>query len=306
MRATLAAAAVAVTLAAPAHALDISAIYVFGDSNWDTGNVYAALGGDPNGRASNGRLASEYASETLGVPLTTYAYGGATSGLYNIITDPRVRETGVLNQLEMYRSDLAGTSADPRALYILGAGGNDLRGTDRSDTDLLDARIHEVASNLETAAETLASLGAEYIMVMPRFPRDDLGSDDNANGQDLNAAIRAMVAETDDELGALVQYFDAYSVIEDMMLDPSAYGIVNTTDACTDNPACVDDLSVAAGYIQWDGLHKTTRTHEVLAQALVAQVRATPVPVPAAGALAILGAGVFGGLAAARRRRMAA
>ncbi len=203
------------------------------------------------------------------MPLTADAYCGANSGLCNIIMDPRARETGVLNQLEMYCADLAGSPAGPRALYILGAGGNDLRGTDRSDTDLLNARIDEVASNLETAAETLDSLGAEYILGMPRFPREDPRSDDNANAQGLGVAIRAM-----------------------------DLGDVNSTDACTENPACVDDLSVAAGYMQWDGLHKTTRTHEVLAEALVAQVRATPVPVPAAGALAILGVGTFGAMAA--------
>ncbi|MET0934671.1 MAG: PEP-CTERM sorting domain-containing protein, partial [Luteibacter sp.] len=59
--------------------------------------------------------------------------------------------------------------------------------------------------------------------------------------------------------------------------------------------ACANDLGVASQYVFWDDAHKTTRVHELLADAIVASI-----PEPATGAL-ILPALL--GLMVMRRRR---
>ncbi len=67
-----------------------SNVFVYGDSLSDLGNIYAVTGGTiPQsppyymGRFSNGPLAAEYLANTLHTPLTSFAWGGATTGIGN-------------------------------------------------------------------------------------------------------------------------------------------------------------------------------------------------------------------------------
>ena len=86
-------AVLAVTLPA-ARAGTIDALYSFGDSLSDTGNVYLATGGTlPGtpyfpGRFSNGPIWIDYLARSLGLPITpslaggtNFAYGGADTGV---------------------------------------------------------------------------------------------------------------------------------------------------------------------------------------------------------------------------------
>jgi phospholipase/lecithinase/hemolysin len=56
-----------------------------------------------------------------------------------------------------------------------------------------------------------------------------------------------------------------------MTYNPDAYGFVETTARCIENQACIDDPNVSNTYITWDDAHKTTRVHQIMAEALVAQ-----------------------------------
>ena len=74
-------------LAAFASASTFTSVIVYGDSLSDNGNLYALTGQPPapyyNGRFSNGPVAVEYLASTLGVPLSDFAWGGATTGIGN-------------------------------------------------------------------------------------------------------------------------------------------------------------------------------------------------------------------------------
>ena len=65
-----------------------SNVFVYGDSLSDTGNIYFITGHTTppsppyyNGRFSNGPLAVEYLANALHSPLTSFAWGGATTGI---------------------------------------------------------------------------------------------------------------------------------------------------------------------------------------------------------------------------------
>lgn len=257
----------------PVSAGPISSVYAFGDSNVDTGNLFGVLG-QPGGRNSNGRLITEYVAQRFGVPLTNYAWSGATSGITNVAGTfiPSVLNTGLLSQVVGFSNALGGGAADPNALYIVWAGSNDLFGINHSDSAAVASRVNGVVSNLTQALTSLDALGADQILVATRTPRPSLTSADNLAGITLNAAIRGLISGLDESLGAEIEVFDAYALIEQMVLNPSAYGFTEASALCSLDPLCATDLTVASHYINWDAAHKTTRVHELLAEAMLRQV----------------------------------
>ena len=96
-----------------AAAAPYSAMYVFGDSLSDNGNIPAASGYRPSapyydGRFSNGPVAVEYLANNLGIGAADfhdYAVGGATTGLDN--SEVPSSMTGVLSQLGAYTGSVA-------------------------------------------------------------------------------------------------------------------------------------------------------------------------------------------------------
>lgn len=115
-----------------------SQLVVFGDSLADNGNVFAATGNPPppyfQGVFSNGPVWADLVAQSLGIPQVNLAHGGALTGLTNVGNPPNPTGgtgsifdvgplPGVLAQLNTY----IGTAgqADPNALYVIFAGGND-------------------------------------------------------------------------------------------------------------------------------------------------------------------------------------
>jgi outer membrane lipase/esterase len=76
-----------------------------------------------------------------------------------------------------------------------------------------------------------------------------------------------------------VTTFDLSGTFSGVFANPSAYGLSNVTDAC------LFGQCDASKYLFWDGIHPTARGHEILAQAMYAQV----VPEPETYALFALG-----------------
>lgn len=284
---------VSVAVVSQANAGDskkVSGLVVFGDSNVDMGLAdpdgdsafhyigdFAGLLAPPNvdGRSCNGPVVVEYAAESLGVPLSNYAVGGATSSTWNVIAllapnfFPDAEATGVLNQLAKFEESLFDGRADKNAVYVVWAGSNDLLLASAIPAPEL---VDQAIANIDYTVNRLAGLGARKILVATRTTRPDLYSADNINGVLFNSALRVEVDALQDSLKANVQIFEAFDYITDMMYNPEDYGFTNTTDLCFDNPDCNSDPEVAAGYIAWDAPHKTTRVHEILSEIMVDQI----------------------------------
>jgi len=262
-----------------------SEIIVFGDSNVDSGaeSEYSlfnltggAIPGPPNvgGRSCNGPVVVEYAADLLDTKLVNFGVGGARTSATNLVYDfvdfwPEVQFSGVLSQLKWFAETLGKKKkADKKALYIYWAGSNDIFLPALVD---LQEKIDEALGNIETALINLTDMGAKYILVATRSVRPDYSGEDNINGVIFNAQLRLRVQQLNEELKSEIQIFEAFDWITDMTYNPDMYGFVETTARCDENVDCLNDPNVSDTYITWDAAHKTTRVHEIMAEALVIQ-----------------------------------
>lgn len=189
-------AALCLSLCAPAQA-NYSAVYAFGDSLSDTGNLLAATtlafgaanalpqAADYwNGRFSNGKVAVEQMASQLSLPLFDFAYGGATSGAGPVYpTGPGTSfSTGLQAQVSQF-GQVSGGAADANGLYFIWIGANDFRdafgaipgalqqGGPGAIQTLLTNTVQSVISNVGTAVATLHAQGANsfFLPLMPDF-----------------------------------------------------------------------------------------------------------------------------------------
>jgi len=268
----------------PAPAPTIERLVVFGDSNVDNGNMFRLSGGTnpgpPNwrGRNSNGPVLVEYLAQSLGARLEDHAVSGATTGRFNmsIWVAPELKDiapTGVLSQLDEF--ERGGGKLGPADVVIVCAASNDLFGASRNDQAEWNRRVAAAGANLQAALERLGSLGARRIVVINRLPR---ASGDFADDADINAAIAAVVADPAVAPGAQVALYDAHASVRRMMAEPSRYGFADANAECLAVRQCVserfeDGQRVADQFIHFDGAHKTTRVHRLLADQLYAILR---------------------------------
>ncbi|MFO1328742.1 MAG: SGNH/GDSL hydrolase family protein [Rubrivivax sp.] len=297
-------------MALPAQAGLFTAVYAFGDSLSDAGD----LGLMPNrpaprppealgyigGRFSNGPVAAEVLAAQLGVPLASYAVGGAMTGTGNAdVADTNSPEysTGMRKQVDQYLSNVGG-NADAQGLYLVFGGSNDFlhlfeTNPGASDTDFNDTAIRAI-DNLVAAVTDLYRSGARSFL-LPLLP--DIGA---APGV-ADASVSAAIADVNVFLAA------AYQQLLDALADPSVSFVVfdtfasqrsmsasfaNTATACMDldNGIPCDD---ATGFFFLDDLHPTASVHARIGSEFLSAV-----PEPAH--IALLGLGL---LAVQRRRR---
>ncbi|MDY7016410.1 MAG: SGNH/GDSL hydrolase family protein, partial [Cyanobacteriota bacterium] len=316
---------------------EITGIYAFGDSLTDTGNLFSATGGalPPsdfffNGRVSNGPNWLDYLAQGLNLQSPTpflsglppvdgvnFATGGATSGLENTLDIPGL--PSLQQQIAAFVTPLqiANQLADTNGLYIVWGGGNDYLPTESqtfTPFETPDATIQ----NLTTAITALASVGAKHILAV-NLP--DLGTTPRALGNDplvplsagdptpleLNNVTEAHNAELLDALDSLRQSFpsthfltyDVNSVFDDVTSDPAAFGFTNVTEPCLFTMSCFFDPAQQQQYLFWDGIHPTTRGHQIIArEALETLSQKKHVPEPSM----VMGIFAFGLLAMGRCR----
>lgn len=300
---------------------EITGIYAFGDSLTDTGNLYSAIGQPPPpyfpGRISNGYNWLDYLSQGLGLSSPTpffsglpandgfnFAFTGATSGLANVLDAPFF--PGLQQQIGTFVAPLqAGNQlADPDALYILWAGGNDYLPTD-SLTFTPIKQAEPAIANLTAAIAALASVGAKNILtvnlpdlgstprILGRDPSFALSPDDPTPGE-LTALVNAHNTQLSSALTALdkslapdvnLMTYDVYSLFDSVLSNPSSFGFTNKTDPCLFVATCVFDPTgqTQQQYVFWDGIHPTTKAHEIIAQgALTALRQQQSIPEPSA------------------------
>ena len=239
----------------PTMAESFTALVAFGDSLSDNGNA---------GRFSNGPVWVEHLARALGLGLrpsrlggSNYAVGGAlAAGGANAVTA----------QVEDY---LAGhASADPRALYTVWAGGNDLLAAGFAPRP--DVAAGEAAAAIGSAVGALVAAGARAVLV-PNLPDIAMTPAVRLAGARTAALARRISATYDRTLTAAldrlvsgstspVLRLDVRALAERVLADPDAAGFRNVSEPCQGRSTC-------DGYVFWDMIHPTAQAHARLAAA---------------------------------------
>lgn len=274
----------------------VERIVSFGDSLSDTGNIYNEFRQTFPihtswflGRFSNGPVWTEYLSRRTGLPLNTWATGGAqTDNAYGVIN-------GVKSQVDSFvaytrknvnRYDIA------RTLFTVWIGGNDAmngRSAGAVVTDV-DAALRSL---VDRGARKIVLVGLPDLTRAPAFRpidgKEGTGRDDTdtvyATVRQLNDALPRLASQVSNETGADVVWVDAERRFDSVMADPGAYGFADVTRPClnlasqgaqvylTTQPVRAD--CTPERNVFWDMVHPTTRMHELMSRWVLADLPAT-------------------------------
>lgn len=306
--------AAAAVASLPAHAA-YGGLVIFGDSLSDSGNnalalapgvteasaitsnffiptfAYAAAAPYLFGTYSNGPVWANYFANALGLSAvpsiasgSNYAYGGAVTGAPNPPFPPSLN-----TQVGAYLAANSGV-AESDFLYVVAGGGNNARAALQAIAGGADpftttgAAAFNYANDVGNMVDALQAAGAKHIMV---WNTPNLGTAPAVKSQGAQAAMLgtsvagtmngALAARLAGESGVIE--FDLFGESGKVIANPGAYGLTNVSDAC------IVGACDASKYLFWDGIHPTTRGHEIIAQAAFAAV----VPEPETYALFALG-----------------
>ncbi len=332
MRKSLGAAIVAASFACgAAHATTYSAIYSFGDSLSDAGNIFAATGGAIpaplfpsgapayyNGRFSNGPNWVDDLSAKLGLgPVSPSAVGGNDFAVGGAQTGPTSVNPGVplvdLNY-QIQEFGLLDPSPSPNALYTLDIGANDigdaLSAYAKNPAFDLSGFLSSAVANTVGAIDTLYNGGARDLLyyevpdlsLVPAFEAGGALGGQLAMqfNDDVLAAIEPLEA---DELTV----FDVpiFSALQTIVNYPDRFGFTNATSPCISGnfelpgTECADPGQT----LFWDDEHPTAAGQALTADLAYDVLTAAPDPIstPEASTWAMMLIG-FAGLAFAYRR----
>lgn len=276
--------------AAPAFAQSspYSQTIFFGDSLTDSGTfrptlvqLNPAAGVAGRFTTNPGFVWSEFVAQYYGTGAlssnqggTNYAVGGARTGTngtqsFGPITVP---VPALTTQLGAYLASTSGR-ADPRALYTVWGGANDLFTAAASPANA-PVIIGNAVTSQVTVVAGLKQAGAQYILV-PNIP--DLGRTPgflgNASATGLAATYNAALYNGLASQGLRVIPLDTFSFLREITSSPAQYGFTNVTmPACgtTSSLTCVPSNYVAPGaagtYAFADGVHPSLAAHQMLSQ----------------------------------------
>jgi phospholipase/lecithinase/hemolysin len=313
---------------ASAEAASFQRFYVFGDSLSDTGRTSALTGGlvpppflltadlfNPvvpayaDGRFSNGPVWIDFLTEDFGITGgTNYAVTSATTGSLNTAPIPGL--PGLTQQVGQFLAEnIAVTSED---LFILFAGSNDYLGTANQTNPSIPV------ANLEGAIRAFAGAGAQNILVT-NLP--DLGLSPfvqqvldpvaastlvNQHNTLLANTLTALKAEADFQANLIS--FDIFSLINEAVANPAAFGLNNIQQACLlpsplfFPPGPVTRCDNPDEFLFYDSLHPSSRVHRFVADSAAAVLRDSQ-PVATPEPMSILGLGILGGALWLSRRQ---
>ena len=254
----------------------IKAIYVFGDSLSDNGNLFSVSGGavplSPpyfDGRFSNGPVWVEYLDDMLPrAELNDFAFGGSFSDTGNAIIGAL---PGVLEQVASFVG--GGPALMPRDLCIVWSGANNYIFEPGTSVPSM------IVDDVSDAIQQLAEAGCQSFLIpnLPNIGETPFGKSVPGLEALLTAKIEAHNDELADEVDILREDLDI------ILLDVNTIfaralagqlGFVNSIVPCLVSGvpmgACpVDDTGqiemVAPGALFMDSVHPTTAAHKLIA-----------------------------------------
>jgi len=287
-----------------------SSLIIFGDSLVDAGNITLAVGSDLfnpvakgyfPGRFTNGPDYTDLLSQRLYGTLTrpslaggnNFAFGGA-----RIVNDGDAVPDLAL-QLGAYFTRTSNV-ADPNALYIINAGGNDVFGLEQGKIGGYATTALYTTALLDTLSgsiQALSSAGAKRILVTG-IPNVD------PTGSALEGLVQARLDLITPTLGSTqLLRFSYQNFFIGLTTNPAAYGLppFTKTGNCIDKGA-VGGVIDCTGYFSFDGTHPTAAVQAALYTQVLRATGLDAVPEPATWALMIVGFGLVG--TRLRRRAM--
>jgi outer membrane lipase/esterase len=280
--------AIGLCLASGPVAAQFNQFYFFGDSLTDAGSFKPVLPPGTGKFTTNpGPIWAEVLAQRYGSTATPanqggndYAEGGArVTQLPGFPASPPTgNATPVAVQVQQF---LAKGAVDPHALYSVWAGANDLfvqlglAQTGAITPTQLQANLATAAVQVVQQVGILNAAGARYIMV---FNLPDVGNTPFGRGSGQGASITALSSFFNstlstglDALHVDVIRLNVFSLLDEVVANPAAYGFTNATSpACTvPSLVCTSstlvDPNAAKTYVFADSVHPTTATHQVIA-----------------------------------------
>ena len=291
---------------------DYTTIVVFGDSLSDTGNVadlteakYGVRIPGPDADYTDGRftdgadtlppaenyfgvwieqLAATFPSKPVVKASldggTDYAYGFAfTGGGTSVFTFGASDSLSVtINNIGLQITDYLATHPriNDKTLFVVWGGANDILNA-TSEDDVIDAGINQTLN-----VQRLVDAGATQFII-PNLP--PLGLIPRLNGSPTTSVPATEATELYNEVldggVALIRDFnfgrhlslsqlDVFTLFDEIVAAPAKYSLVNVTASSQGIPVDPDT------YLFWDGLHPTTRGHNILAATAAALITQAP------------------------------
>lgn len=257
---------------------------IFSGALSDTGNFNAESGTDRpapfyKNRSTNGPVAVEELARWLGhkAEPSMHLVAAEGEGTNFAVVDALAGGTGPHDlpaQVDAHLARNAG-KADPKALYFVFIGGNDVILSVMEQDDAKSSKIlTDAVKGIETQIHRLVDAGATTIYA-PDFIDVGLspavlafGPDASARATRLseqyNTEFDAMLDRIDDGSFTLVRWsFDQF--VKDLRKNGSEFGLTNTDQACLDvgEPACDVDK-----FVYLTGEYPTARVHQMLGSAM--------------------------------------
>jgi phospholipase/lecithinase/hemolysin len=267
-----------VCYASSAHSQPFTELVVFGDSHSDTGNwaevttwELPPLEMDPSyliGRFSNGPVWVEEVAAQLGLTLPTpseagglnYAWGAARTGLG---FDPggEISIPKVGSQVDQFLSSYVPGGDELVSIF---AGHNDFGWGGETDPSI-------PALNIGDHITALATAGIGHFLVpnlhplghLPAYRGTSSEATLNVLTTDFNELLSTELESLETDLGVTIFQYDFSSFVQDVIEDPTSFGLINVTDTAFSNGVVVSNPNE---YLYWDTDHFTTTFYTMMGQ----------------------------------------